>query len=154
MQKFDRLSGFVLFSFGLLVGMKSLTYPLGTLRSPGAGLLPLSASILIMFISGLLVILTFIRKSENEKTKGSFFTAKEAPQRVLLGFFSLVGFRYLFPFLGFAPSAFLFVFFLARCLGHYSWRAAFSLSALTALLSYCLFQVWLNVQMPKGIFGI
>jgi hypothetical protein len=136
------------------VGLKSLTYRLGTLNSPGPGLLPLAASVLIVVISGLMVVLSLIGKDEKERIKRSFFAAKESPRRVLLGFISLVGFRYLFPFLGFAPSAFFFIFFLARFLGHFSWKTAFFLSVLTALVSHFLFQVWLKVQMPKGIFGI
>lgn len=144
----------ILFCFGVFIGLESFHYPLGSLRSPGPGLLPLSASLLMIVFSGFMVIQSFLRKGDIEKTKGSFFSAKEAPQRVILGFISLAGFRYIFPLIGFAPSAFFFVFFLVKFLGHYSWRMSIIFSALTALFSYFLFQVWLNIQMPKGFVGL
>jgi hypothetical protein len=154
LEKVDRISGMILFCFGVFVGLKSFHYPLGSLRSPGPGLLPLSASLLMIAFSGFMVVHSFLRKGGTEKTEGSFFSSKETPQRVILGFLSLVGFRYIFPLVGFAPAAFLFVFFLVKFLGHYSWRVSIIFSALTALFSYFLFQVWLNIQMPKGLVGL
>jgi hypothetical protein len=71
-----------------------------------------------------------------------------------LGFVSLLGFRYLLPVIGFGPSTFVFVFLLAKLLGPYSWKVSLLLSAGTAVISYYLFQVFLQVPMPRSLLGI
>ena len=155
MKDLDLPSGGILFLFGLGICVKSLGYPLGSLRAPGAGLFPLLASIPLMIFSGVLVIHSLLKKENKANvSKASFFSAREAPKRILLGFVSLVAFRYLFAVIGFAPSAFCFILFLVRFLGHYSWKVSLLFSVLTALVAYYLFQVWLMIQMPRGIFGI
>jgi hypothetical protein len=155
MKNLDRISFMVLFLFGLGWCLKSLTYPIGSLRTPGAGLFPLVASILLMFASAYSVVESFLRKIESEEgPRASFFPEKEAPKRILVSFVLLIAFRYLFPLLGFAPSAFCFIFCLARLLGHFRWRASLFFAGSAATGAYILFQSLLKIQVPRGIFGI
>jgi len=154
MKKTDLISGIVLFALGLGIFLKSLTYPIGSFRSPGGGLFPLLASIILMALAGIITIQTFFRKDTEEALKTAFFTTKGAPSRILLGFIALLGFRYLLPLIGFGPSTFLFILFLAKYLGHYSWKMSIFFSVLTALVAYYLFQVWLKIPMPQGILRI
>ncbi|HSR11760.1 MAG TPA: tripartite tricarboxylate transporter TctB family protein, partial [Thermodesulfobacteriota bacterium] len=74
--------------------------------------------------------------------------------RVAIGVVSLVGYRYLLPVLGFAPDSFLFVFLLTRALGRHGWVTTSLFSAATAAACYLVFQIFLKIPMPKGIFGI
>jgi putative tricarboxylic transport membrane protein len=150
----DHISFVVLFLFGLGMCLKSLTYPIGTMRTPGAGLFPLFASILLMATSAFFLVHSFLKRERGEGAKASLFGGREAIQRVLLSVVSLVIFRYLLPFLGFAPSAFCFILCLSRFLAHYSWKASAFFAALSALGVYFLFQVLLKIQMPRGILGI
>ena len=153
-MKVDRISGIFLFFLGLAVLLKSLTYPIGTLRRPGGGLFPLIASLLLMGLSALMTVQTF-RPQEGEKTApGTFFSGKEAPKRIVLGFAALLGFRYLLPVIGFAPSTFVFILFLTKLLGNYSWKGSILFSVITSISAYYLFQVWLRIPMPRTIFGI
>ena len=48
MKHLDLISGVVLLVVGMAVFAKSLSYPVGTFRTPGAGLFPLIASILLL----------------------------------------------------------------------------------------------------------
>ena len=153
MRNLDVISGMVLFLFGLGIFLLSLRYPFGSLRAPGAGLFPMIASTILMIFSGFIMGHSFFKK-HMEDAKSSFFPGKEAPKRILLGFSFLLMFRYLFPIIGFAPSAFCFICVLSKFLGHYSWKASLLISTCSALGSYFLFQVFLKIQMPRGIFGI
>ena len=145
------MSGIVLFLFGLGIFLKSLTYPIGSIRSPGGGLFPLLGSITLVGLTAVMTIQAFLgKKGEKE----NFFPAKEAPKRIFLGLLSLVGFRYLLPVVGFGPSTFIFILLLARFLGHYSWKVSLVFSALTTVTSYLLFQVFLKVPMPRSLLGI
>jgi hypothetical protein len=153
LRNLDVISGIVLFLFGLGIFLKSLRYPLGSLRAPGAGLFPLIASTILMIVSGFIVGHSALKKNV-EEAKSPFFQGKEAPKRILLGFSLLLMFRYLFPIIGFAPSAFCFISFLSKFLGHYNWKVSLLISTCSSLGSYFLFQVFLKIQMPLGIFGI
>jgi hypothetical protein len=142
----------ILFCFGVFIGLESFTIPLDPYVRPARDF-SLSASLLMIVFSGFMVIQSFLRKGDIENERFIFQCERSTPKGNIR-FISLAGFRYIFPLIGFAPSAFFFVFFLVKFLGHYSWRMSIIFSALTALFSYFLFQVWLNIQMPKGFVGL
>lgn len=154
MKNSDRISGIILFLFGLVILLKSLSYPLGSIHTPGAGVFPVLASIPLMAIAVGLVINSYLKREEKCALKVPFFPSKETPRRILYGIISLVAFRYLLSVIGFAPSTFLLIFFMGRFLAHYNWKVNIFFSLLTALVSYYLFQIWLSIPMPIGIFGI
>ena len=120
MKNLDGLSATILFLLGLGIFLKSLTYPFGSLRSPGGGFFPLLASILLMGLSGSMTVQAFLKKEAGEASKASFFPGREALQRIFLSFLALLGFRYLLPVIGFGPSTFLFIFFLGKIVGQRS----------------------------------
>ena len=153
-MKRDRVSGIFLLALGAAVFLKSLTYPLGTLRKPGGGLFPLVASVLLLGLAALLTIQAFRQKEDGESSKTPFFPEKQAPRRIVLGFAGLLAYRYLLPVIGFAASTGVFIFFLSRFLGKYSVAVCFVFAVITAVFSYYLFQVWLKIPMPIPLFGI
>jgi putative tricarboxylic transport membrane protein len=153
-MKRDQITGIFLFGLALAVFLKSLTYPLGTLRKPGGGFFPLIASILLMGLAALLTIQAFRGKETDKASQAPFFSEKEAPRRILLGFAGLLGYRYLLPVIGFAPSTAAFIFFLSRFLGKYGWVMSAVFAVITAVASYYLFEVWLKIPMPRPYFGM
>jgi putative tricarboxylic transport membrane protein len=148
MKHIDLISGIVLLVVGTAVFLKSLSYPVGTFRTPGAGLFPLIASILLLSLSAVFTIQAFLSKRGKELAPAPFFPEQGAPRRVLLGFAGLLGYRYLVPVVGFAPSTGIFIFFLIKFLGGYGWKASIFSAVVTALVAYYLFQVWLKIPMP------
>jgi len=154
MKNLDRISGIILFLLGLGIFLKSLTYPIGSFRSPGGGLFPLLASIILMILAGVMTMQAYSKKASGELPPTSFFTSKEAPKRILCGFISLLAFRYLLPVIGFGPSTFVFILMLAKFLGHYDWKVSILFSAVTAVVAYYLFQIWLKIPMPQSILRI
>jgi hypothetical protein len=125
-----------------------MSYPIGTFRTPGGGLFPLIASILFIGLSALLVLQAFLSKGEKVVAPKPFFPEKDAPRRILLGFAGMIGFRYLLPVIGFAPSTGLFILFLVKFLGGYGWKMSIFYALVTAIVAYYLFQVWLKIPMP------
>jgi hypothetical protein len=150
----EKITGIFLFGLGLAVFLKSLTYPLGTLRKPGGGLFPLIASVLLMGLSALLTLQAFWGKEVEKSSQSPFFPEKDTPRRILLGFAGLLVYRYLLPVIGFAASTAVFIFFLSRFLGKYSWVRSVVFAVITAVVSFYLFQVWLKIPMPMPYFGI
>ena len=153
-MKRDRITGILLFGLALAAFLKSIAYPLGTLRRPGGGLLPFIASVLLMGLSAVLTVQAF-RAAPDEKTRPvPFFPEKEAPRKIVMGFGALLGYRYLLPVIGFGASTGVFIFFLTRFLGKYSWRISIVFAILTAVAAYFLFQVWLKIPMPRPFIRI
>jgi len=149
----DLISGIVLFLFGMGAFVISWSYPLGTFRMPGGGFFPLIASILLMALAGILMILSFSKKNQQTTRETPFFPEKESPKRIVFGFLSLIGYRYLLPVLGFTFATGFFVLFLALFLGNYKWKFSVVFSILTAVIAYYLFQVWLQIPLPVSAFS-
>jgi putative tricarboxylic transport membrane protein len=150
----DKIAGIFLFGLGLAVCLKSLTYPLGTLRKPGGGFFPSLASILLMGLAGLLTLQAFRGGEADKASRAPFFPEKESPRRILLAFAALLAYRYLLPLIGFAPSTAVFIFLLSRFLGRYGWAMSALFAVITAAVSYFLFEVWLKIPMPRPYFGM
>ena len=151
MKNLNLISGVLLFFLGLGICITSLTYPIGSFKSPGGGLFPLLTSVVLMGLSGITLIQALVKR---ENQKGRFFVSKEGPKMILLVIIFLVGFRYLLPVIGFGVSTFLFIFCSARFLGHYSWKMSLLFSVLAAGISYTVFQVLLKIPMPQALFRI
>jgi hypothetical protein len=146
--KLDRISGIFLFILGVVVFLKSLSYPLGNFRRPGGGLFPLIASILLMGLSAALILQAFLSQEGKKADPIPFFPEKDAPKRIIFGFVALLAYRYLLPVIGFGPSTFAFIFILSKFLGKYGWKVSTFFSLVAAAASYYLFQVWLKIPMP------
>lgn len=151
MRNLDRISGIVLLVLGAAILWISLTLPTGTFRTPGAGLFPLIASILLLLLSAILTLQAFRSKSGPGIEPPPFFPERGTPRRIVLGFASLLGFRYLLPVIGFGPSTGIFILFLSRFLGGYGWKISLLYAAVSAVAFYYLFQVWLQIPMPRSL---
>ncbi len=151
MKNLDRISGIFLLVLGTAIFWNSLTLPIGTFRTPGGGLFPLIASIILIGLSAILTLQAFLSKKEKRVATTPFSPEKDAPRRIFLGFAGLVGYRYLLPVVGFSPSTGIFILFLIKFLGGYGWKASIFSALVTAVVSYYLFQVWLKIPMPLPI---
>jgi hypothetical protein len=54
---------------------------------------------------------------------------------------------------GFVASSFLLLILLARLGGATRWFSLVAIAGAAALGSYVLFDVWLNIRLPKGVLG-
>lgn len=156
MKDLDRVSGVILFLFGLFIFFGSFRYRIGSITNPGAGLFPLILSILLIILSGVTIVNSYLQsfRRNEEVSISPFFPQKVTPRRIFLALISMFAIRYLLPILGFMPSTFLFVLILVKSLGGYNWRSSFLVSALSALVSHFVFVMWLKLIFPIGIFGV
>jgi hypothetical protein len=148
MKNLDLISGIILLVAGAALFLRSLSYPLGTFRTPGAGLFPLIASVLLIGLSAILTVQSFLTRKRAAIAPPPFFPEKGALRRILLGFAAMIGYRYLLPVIGFGPSTGVFMLFLIRFLGGYGWKISIFYSIVSAVAFYYLFQVWLRIPMP------
>ena len=105
-------------------------------------------------ILGILTIIMLIQDSLPHRTKETQEEREKIHwQAVFLAFASLLVCIFLFESLGYILSTILFVGFLLKCIEKKGWLSTILASLLMTLCSYCVFKVWLQADLPKGIFG-
>lgn len=155
MRDLDQISGIAIFGLGIAILLGVLYYyPIGSSHAPGAGFFPLIISFSIIGLSITLVIQSTLGGKKKASQNLVFLLNKKSFRRILLGFIFLVGFRYVLPRLGFAPTTFLYLTFNTYFLGQYNWKVCLLFSLMTTVLAYLVFQFWLEIPMPPGVLGM
>ena len=131
---------------GIVIGM-SLKLGFGTLKKPGTGLVPLSAGGIIL-VSALVLFVSKARK----KGEGVFFTRHEIRMYSLMTLV-FIGWVVTMPFLGYLVGTFLSMYSYSKIMRLPGWGKPFLLSLGTTLFCYLLFDVWLYMDLPRGILG-
>lgn len=65
----------------------------------------------------------------------------------------LLSYAFLLEKLGYVLSTFLLLFFLFRFVEAQRWLVTIAGSLMVSLVSYGVFDKWLKMQLPKGIWG-
>jgi hypothetical protein len=77
-----------------------------------------------------------------------------ARRRLAVVFGALALYAAALPYLGFLPATALFVLFLVRVLGTFSWTAALVLTGAISIASDVVFVRWLGMPLPPGPLGL
>lgn len=149
MTKKDIFPGIFFFLFSLYICFESSQLGLGNWRKPGPGFFSFWSAV-AMGILGLLVLFQSCKLKEdgNKPLTGSPWNGK------IICFLSLVVFGFILDTLGFLLSSFLFLAFLIKFVERKSWTTALLFSLAVALVSYGLFEICLQSQLPLGILEI
>ena len=138
---------FLLFILGIVIIVVSLEYGFGALKQPGPGLYPFFLGLIIVPFSMVLVILGLkSKKAQPLFSRSSFITFSLMVISFVLWILSL-------PVLGYVISTFCVTFAFCKIMTLEGWLRPFILSACTALFVYLLFDVWLYIDLPRGMLG-
>lgn len=134
-----------------MTALWSLKYGFGSLSEPGVGFITFFAGAILALLSLLLFFSSF---REKEKPAGlRELWAGLDVKKVLYVLLLLVFYTVLLRPAGFPLCTFLLLFLLFRVKGSYGiWTTLFASFFVTAV-SYLVFQVWLQVQLPRGLLG-
>ena len=127
----------------------ALGYPMGTMEQPGPGRYPLfvGALLIIASIGSLVTNLLKPVKGELQLPKGRDLG------RVLAVIAGTVAYAVLLPYAGHLVASVVTVFVVLQAMGLSPWPLRIGFTVLIALGSYCLFDMILNVPLPKGFLG-
>jgi hypothetical protein len=137
----------LLMVLSIVIIIVSWRYGFGTLRQPGPGLYPFFVGLFILPLSIVLIILGL--KSESSEP---LFT-KSGLRTFLLMVITFCLWIIMMPVLGYVLVTFAVAFALCKIMKLEGWLKPFALSVATALFIYLLFDVWLYIDLPKGILG-
>jgi putative tricarboxylic transport membrane protein len=150
MKNNDQRSSVVWFIVGLAIAFYSGKYGLGKLSSPGPGFVPFLSGLAIAGLA-LVVFLHQLTRGTQENLK-PLWSGKDWPTMLkILG--ALVLYASFLKDLGFLLVTFLLIVYLFRVIKPMGWIKVLGGAFLTAFGSYAVFELWLQAQLPRGIFG-
>ena len=151
-KKRDVIPALIWIIIGLAVMIVSYQMSLGTLHTPGPGLLPflLGSLLLIVSLSIFINSLTVTKKISLDINETGIWSGIEY-KNVLIIVVSLVAYALLLEKLGFLISAFLFLFALFSAFESRRWFFALGVSLVTIVITYTLFVLVLRVELPSGL---
>ena len=133
---------------GLLSCYGASRLGLGSVAEPGAGFIFFWSGLVLIILS-LIVFTDAVRSSED--------TVREMPEinwpKIALVLFTLLLYAFFLEKLGFVFTTFVLMSFLLGCIQGAGWFRSFSVAGAAALTSYAMFELWLKIRLPKGIFG-
>lgn len=149
MEKRQKVTLVFWFCLSLFVCVESFRLGLGSFKAPGPGFLPFGASLAILLLSLFLFL----------KERGRKLSEKAAPlfrgkkiRNVIYILAGIFAFPLLLGRLGFFLCTFLFIGFCLRMIVPHRWRVVLVMSIGVTIISYLLFDTWLMIQLPKGIW--
>jgi putative tricarboxylic transport membrane protein len=135
----------------IFVCVGSIKLHLGSFPEPGPGFLPFGAALFL----GILALIQFMRVTlrppeESEESPWAGIDPKKAIYIIV----SLFLYAFLLPWLGYILATFFLMLFFFTFLKKMPWWIVISYTIAVIVISYLLFDVWLMVQLPKGILEI
>jgi hypothetical protein len=151
MKNRDLMSSIIWMALGGLFVVGALQQGLIRKGVPGPGFLPFLSGLALIFVSLFVLIPALGRREKDERS--DFFPERDSLRKFLLALAALFAFGVALEYAGYLFTTFLFMFFTARLMEPKGWRTTTLVALLTAVLSYLLFVVLLEVQLPKGLLG-
>jgi putative tricarboxylic transport membrane protein len=146
----DRMSSFfwILVAIGICYG--SVRLDLGELHKPGPGFFSFLAGAILGVLS-LIVFLQSLKSAPGEE-RGPFWLNPQRRIKMVYLVLALILYAIGMNYIGFFFSTLLFLGFLLRSIDPQRWSVVIAVSILSTIISYAIFQYWLDVQLPTGIF--
>jgi len=145
-------SSLVWLGLAIIICIGSLRLSLGSFQNPGPGFFPFIAGSVL----GVLAVVVYFQArrtaSSAKETKGSLWTNPGGVKKVVLTTIALLVYAVSMNYLGFLISTFIFFIFLMRTIEPQRWGLVILESLLASGISYVIFEIWLQAQLPRGIF--
>ena len=133
---------------GLLTCYGASRLGLGSVGEPGAGFIFFWSGLILVILS-LIVFADAIRSPEETVPEmGEMNWAK-----IALVLLSLLLYAFFLERLGFVLTTFVLMSFLLGCIEGTNWIRSLGVAGAAALASYAIFELWLKIRLPKGLFG-
>lgn len=138
---------FVLIALGSFY--EALKLPFGRTNAPGAGFFPavLAALLAVVALAGLIAALRGSGRQEGEDSRLVW-------KKIILTVTALLAFAFIFEYVGYLVTTFLFVAFLLRIVERKSWAQAGAVALSASLVSYIIFGLLLGAPLPIGFLLI
>jgi putative tricarboxylic transport membrane protein len=148
-KTYDQKSGLFWFVAGMVIIYFSIGYGIGSLGAPGPGYISFLMGIIMSVLSGIMVIRDVRGKTREPLSRlfqGNWL-------RVVLTIVALLLYTILLPYLGFIVLSMILIYTLILLAGKRNHLTAGVTAVIVSLLSYYVFSVLLQVNLPEGLLG-
>ena len=152
MARFDRIFSFIWIALGIFQCAESISLGLGSVMEPGTGFMPFAMGLVMIGLAIALFVESYFEMRKKPSQKVSLWS-EVYWKRVVYITVIMLSYALLLPKLGFLLDTFLVMVFLLKSGEPVKWPAAIVVGALTAVVSYVIFVVWLNVSFPTGLLS-
>lgn len=152
MARLDRIFSFIWIALGIFQCSESISLGLGNVMEPGTGFMPFVMGLVMIGLAIALFLESYFELRKNPGQKISLWSEVYWKRVVHITVIMLI-YAVLLPKLGFLLDTFLVMVFLLKSGEPVKWPAAIVVGALTAVVSYVIFGVWLNVSFPTGLLS-
>jgi putative tricarboxylic transport membrane protein len=157
MKKPDQIAGMIILLFSGFVIEESFRIPHETVAAgrtefaPPPGFLPFWAGVILAGLSILLIVSASLRAADRQKKKT--FPGGRALLSVFLLTTALGAYIFMLDVLGYLVDTFLLNTFLLRVVMQARWKLSLAVALLASVSLYAIFQVMLEVSLPRNMFG-
>jgi putative tricarboxylic transport membrane protein len=135
-------------ALGILVCYGAIRLGLGSVTEPGSGFIFFWLGLILMILS-LMVLAEPLGSSEDVVPE-----ARELNWvKIALVLLALLLYAFFLERLGFVLTTFVLLCFLLGWIERTNWVRSFGVASAAALGSFAIFELWLKIRLPKGIFG-
>lgn len=150
MIRSEKISSALWILFSLLLIYETRRYSIGTIDNPGPGFLPLLLGIVLGTMSIIHLLKVWFKKGV--RTESVLWPDREGLIKISSIFIFLLLFTLLLEITGYLVNIFLFFLILLRPIGKQRWVWSLSISMGATLVSYLLFDWWLKLPLPRGMW--
>jgi putative tricarboxylic transport membrane protein len=146
----EKITSLLLILLAVFIEFESMKFPLGSIDNPGPGFFPL----LLGFAMAVMAIALAVRawRKVTAEDHPPFWPVKEGFFKASLAFIVILLFTSLLEFTGYMINIFFLFLILLRPIGLQKWKWSVSISVVAVLVSYLVFDKWLMIPLPRGIW--
>ena len=145
-------SSLVWLGLAVLICIGSLRLSLGSFQNPGPGFFPFIAGLVLGTLAATVYFQARRAAAAARETSQPLWTNPSGVKKVVLTTIALLVYAITMNYLGFLISTFIFFIFLLRTIEPQRWGMVILESLLASGISYLVFEIWLQAQLPRGIF--
>jgi putative tricarboxylic transport membrane protein len=136
-------------ALGILVCYGATQLGVGSVTEPGSGFIFFWSGLILVILS-LMALAESLRSSVEiaEETGGAVNWVK-----IGLVLLSLLLYAFFLERLGFVVTTFVLLMFLLSWIEQTNWARSLGVASAAALGSFAIFELWLKIRLPRGIFG-
>jgi hypothetical protein len=146
------LHGLFWLCIGIITTFSSTHYSLGSFSDPGPGALPFILGLVFILLALITLVKSVRVRAPRDPT--SAFTIGTGWRTVAAVIVTLVVSAIVFESLGFLITVFLLVTVSMLLMEPRRWMLAVFMGLASSLGSYVIFDIWLKVQLPRGILHL
>ena len=143
---------FLLF-FGVFICVEAHKLDMGRVVKPGPGFFPFWLGFGLILISFALAVKAGRKKAKDLPEPQGLWQGLNW-YKILFALIALLIYAFFLEALGYILSTFLLMFFLFRAIEPQKWPVVIFGSVITSFITYALFRLWLQVQLPMGLWGM